>query len=180
MSKERPQRGRHSGKKGQGVIPILCNILGILILACAIAICLPAAAPRVLGYEVYCVVSGSMEPEIPVGSAVFVKGTAPEEIKEGDVVAFLGGDSVIIHRVVANHKVEGEFTTKGDANEGEDMNRVPYSALKGRVERHVPILGDILTVAASASGKAYLLCFAACGAMLNLLAGRLRARRREG
>lgn len=180
MSGETLRQRRPSGKKGGGVVPALCNILGTLILAGAIAVCLPAVAPQALGYEVYCVVSGSMEPEIPVGSAVFVKDTAPEEVKEGDVIAFLGGDSVITHRVVANHKVEGEFTTKGDANEGEDMNRVSYSALKGRVERHVPVLGDILTVVASASGKAYLLCFAACGAMLNLLAGRLRARRRGG
>lgn len=176
MSKEMPQ-ARRPGKKGRGIVPALCNIIGTLILVSAIVVCLPAVAPQVLGYEVFCVVSGSMEPEIPVGSAVFVKGTSPETVEEGDVIAFRSGESVITHRVVANHKVEGEFTTKGDANEGEDMNRVPYSALTGRVERHIPALGDILTVLTSTLGKVYLLCFAACGAMLNLLASRLRARR---
>lgn len=175
MSRKRPPRRRRSGRKG--AVPVLCNILGTLILVSAILVCLPAVVPRALGYEVFCVVSGSMEPEILVGSAVFVKDTAPEKIEKGDVVAFQSRDSVITHRVVLNHKVEGEFTTKGDANEGEDPNRVPYDALLGKVEYHVPMLGDVLAVLTGAVGKAYLLAYAACGAMLNLLAGRLRARR---
>ncbi len=178
MSSETPPQERRPGQKGRGIVPALCNILGTLILISAILVCLPAVAPQVLGYEVFCVVSGSMEPAIPVGSAVFVKNTPPEEIGKGDVIAFRSGDSVITHRVTANHKVEGEFSTKGDANEGEDMNRVPYEALMGEVEHQFPMLGDLLTVLTSTLGKVYMLCFAACGAMLNILAGRLRARRR--
>lgn len=174
MSREAPPQGRRPGKKS--IAPALCNILGTLVLVSAILVCLPAVVPQALGYEVFCVVSGSMEPGIPVGSAVFVKGMAPMEIEKGDVIAFRSRDSVITHRVVINHKVEGEFTTKGDANKGEDPGRVPYDALLGKVEYHVPALGDVLAVLTSVVGKVYLLAFAACGAMLNLLAGRLRQR----
>ena len=176
MSRETPLQDGRSRSKGRGIAPALCNILGTLILISAILICLPAVLPGALGYEVYCVVSGSMEPAIPVGSAVFVKNAAPEELEKKDVIAFMSGDSIITHRVTQNYKVEGELSTKGDANEKEDMNRVKYNAVRGRVNFSVPMLGDILTAVSSVVGKVYLLCYAACGAMLNLLAGRLRNR----
>ena len=56
--------------KGGMLIPALCNIVGTFILLSVIITCLPAAVPRLLGYEVYNVVSGSMQPEIPVGSLI--------------------------------------------------------------------------------------------------------------
>ncbi len=161
------------------IIPALCNVLGILILLLVIASCLPVTVPRMMGYEIYNVVSGSMEPELPVGSVIYVSEEEPEEVKDGDIIAFWSKDSVITHRVVENRIVEGEFVTKGDANEAEDMNAVPYDRLIGRVERHIPFLGGVLMLYSSTVGKVYVVCFAACGAMLNLLAGRLRDRARE-
>lgn len=175
--KTQPQR-RRSQSRGGRIVPALCNILGTLILVSAILACLPAVVPGIFGGQVYCVVSGSMEPEIPVGSAVFVQEAVPEELKEGEIIAFRSGETVITHRVAANHQVEGELSTKGDANAQEDMSRVPYQAVQGRVAFHVPMLGDFLTVLTSTAGKAYMLCFAACGAMLNILAARLRERSR--
>lgn len=165
-------------RKGGKLIPALCNLTGALILAAAVGSCLPLSIPRFLGYEIYNVVSGSMEPEIPVGSAVYVKAADPESIGPDEVIAFQGGDSVVIHRVVKNNAVEGRFTTKGDANAEEDVNAVDYAALVGRVTAHYPMLGELMTLYTGKVGKAYLVCFAACGAMLNILAGRMRERRR--
>ena len=71
---------------------------------------------------------------------------------------------------------EGEFITKGDANAENDMNPVGYNELIGRVCLHYPVVGAFLEVCTSNVGKVYLICFAACGAMLNMLAGRLRNR----
>ena len=164
--------------KGGKLIPALCNIAGTLILLSVIGTCLPVTIPQLMGYEVYNVVSGSMEPEIPIGSAIYVEPMEPEAVEEGDVIAFQSGDSVIAHRVVQNQKVEGFFKTKGDANAGEDMNDVDYAALIGRVAAHYPLLGQMLVLYTSNIGKAYAVCFAACGAMLNILAGRLRERAR--
>ena len=59
------------------------------------------------------------------------------------------------------------------------MNDAPYEALKGRVARHYPVLGELMVLYASRTGKAYLICFAACGAMFNILASRMRERRRQ-
>ena len=165
--------------KGGNFIPALCNVAGTLILLTVIASCLPMTIPRIIGYELYNVVSGSMEPEIPIGSVVYVESVDPVDVQEGDVIAFQSGDSVVVHRALENHSVEGVFVTKGDANEGEDFNDVPYSDLIGRVSRHYPMLGALMEIYTSNVGKVYVVCFAACGAMLNMLAGRLRERRKQ-
>lgn len=161
------------------MVPALCNIVGTMILLSVIGTCLPVTVPQLMGYQVYHVVSGSMEPEILVGSIVYVQSTDPQSIAENDIIAFQSEEAVITHRVVKNKTVEGAFTTKGDANEKEDMNDVPYGSLIGKVTSHYPLLGGMLALYTSNIGRAYAICFAACGAMLNLLAGRLRDRSRK-
>ena len=166
-------------KRGGNVIPALCNFLGTIMLLAVIATCIPLALPRVLGYESYMVVSGSMEPTIPVGSIIYVEPMAPEQIPSGEIIAFRDGETVVTHRVVENRFVVGEFVTKGDANAGEDMDTVDYYDVIGLVVEHYPYVGRFLSIYASPIGKAYVLCFAACGLMFNILAGRMRARNKE-
>ena len=157
------------------LIPALCNLTGILMLLLVILSCVPFTVPRLMGYEIYGVVSGSMEPEIPVGSVIYVESAQPQEILEGDVIAFRSGGSVIVHRVVSNRVVEGEFITKGDANAAEDRAAVPYANFAGRVAWHFPGAGQLMALYSGSAGKIYAIVFAACGAMLNMLAGRLRS-----
>ena len=164
-------------KKGGGILPAVCNILGTLILFSVILLCIPVTLPKLFGYQIYDVVSGSMEPEIPVDSVVYVKETLPEEIKEGDVAAFRSSGSVIIHRIVEKRIVEGQFITKGDANTQVDIEKIPYDAMIGVVTFHIPFLGVVMTVLTSNVGKAYLICYAASGAMFYMLAGRLKEER---
>ena len=158
------------------IVPGLCNLLGTLVLLLVIAAFLPLAIPRFAGYEAYEVVSGSMEPEIPVGSVVYVKYAEPQDVAEEDVIAFQSGSSVVVHRVLQNKVVEGEFITKGDANEAEDLRAVDYSELIGRVEYHFPVVGRLMSLYAMRVGKIYMLLIAGCGVMLNMLAGSLRRR----
>lgn len=180
MSGQTQPKERRSPRKGGGFLPALCNILGTLILLAVLAAVLPATLPRLFGYEIYNVLTGSMEPEIPVGSILYVKAAPPEEIGEGDVIAFNASDATIVtHRVVKNRLVEGEFVTKGDANAGEDLDTVDYARLIGRVEYHFPVLGGLMSLYTTGVGKAYVVCFAACGAMLNLLGSRIRDNRRD-
>lgn len=234
MSKNNDTSVYRSGHKGGKVLPALCSVFGTLILVSVIAVCIPITVPKLMGYEIYNVVSGSMEPEIPIGSAIYVKAAAPEDVQEGDVIAFRrgypqesgmngmmpdegvsmageagqdgfsgsgaadgldgmapgsgeGADSmfsetegaVVCHRVVRNQIVEGWFETKGDANEQADMNKIPYDDLIGRVTYHIPVLGGLMALLTGTIGKMYMVCFAACGAMLNMLAGRMRERNRR-
>ncbi len=70
------------------IIALLCNVLGTLILVLVIGLSLAATLPRLLGYEIYHIVTGSMEPEIPVGSVIYVSPVPAEEVGEGEIVAF--------------------------------------------------------------------------------------------
>lgn len=161
-------------KNDKKCLPILCRIAGTaMILLVAIA-CLPVAWARIRGWQVYHVVSGSMEPQIPVGSLVFAEPVPPREIRQGDVIAFWSGNSVIVHRVTENRAEEREFVTKGDANTAEDIRGAGYAQFIGRISRHIPYAGALVTLYTDRKGRIWALCFAACGALLNILAGRLR------
>ena len=142
-----------------------------LILFAVIILCIPVTVPRFLGYQSYNIVSGSMEPEIPVGSLVYVKSAMPEEVAVGDVIAYSSGasESVITHRVTGNNADLREFTTKGDANDREDLAPVGYERLIGKVEIHIAGLGRVCALFASASGKMSLLALVVLAVALRLL-----------
>ena len=96
--------------------------------------------PQVLGYSVFRVMTGSMEPEIREDSLLVVKKTPPEDIAPGDVISFFSPDPMLegavnTHRVVRVEKENGrtQFITKGDANVIEDTYPTDASALVGRV-----------------------------------------------
>ena len=165
-------------EKGGKCLPAFCSFLGTLIILLVICIALMFALPGLFGYEIYTVVSGSMEPALSPGSAVLVKYADPEKIELGEIVAFMDGSEPVTHRVIENHMVERELVTKGDANEIADFDPVPYGSVIGNVRYSVPLLGYYLTALTSLAGKAYLICFAACGLLLNLIASVLRDNRR--
>lgn len=171
---------------GRCIPAVFLKTAGILLLLLLAVSCLPLTVPRFFGYHIYSVVSGSMEPAIPTGSLVYIKEAEPEEIAEGDVIAFYGAAdaaSIITHRVLENRVVMGEFITKGDANQTPDMNPVPYVRLIGKVERSIPGAGKIAAIFTSAQGKVMAGCavltavlLQALAALLESLAGRKRRR----
>ena len=165
--------GNHKKKKGSAKAAA-CHIFGTLILVLVIAALVPITVPRFMGYEIFNVVSGSMEPEIPVGSVAYVQPADPVELEDGEIIAFHSGGSVVMHRVVSNHQGEGFLVTKGDANEQEDLNETEYDAVIGRVVKHLPVLGQLMMILSGLAGKVLLLILALCGALLNVLAGRYR------
>ena len=163
-----------NANKGGSFLPALCSIIGTAILIGVIILLIPMSTPRLFGYDMYNVVSGSMAPEIPVGSMIFVEAVDSGELKEDDIIAFYRNGSVITHRVVENNILEGKITTKGDANNTEDMAPVTYKEVIGRVRFHIPILGDLSSHLTSSFGKIYLLALIVLGLLLHLLAVRLR------
>lgn len=109
-----------------------------------------------MGYEIYSVISGSMEPALPVGSLVYIGREEPKNIEKDEVIAFYGAkdsNAIITHRVVENRVVMGEFITKGDANKTNDMNAVPYGNFIGKVEFSLPVLGYVAQLITSIEGK---------------------------
>ena len=123
--KDRTDRKKRRRKGPAQKAAAFISLLGTLLLILLVLVCLPLTVPRFFGYHIYSVVSGSMEPAIPTGSLVYIHETPPEDVAEEEVIAFYGAmdsASIITHRVVENRVLMGEFVTKGDANQTEDMN----------------------------------------------------------
>lgn len=163
-------------KSRRRILPAVVRITGTVLLVLLVAACIPLTVPRFLGFQIYSVITGSMEPFIPVGSLVYIKSIEPEDIQEGDVIAFYGaGDSasIITHRVVENRVFMGEFVTKGDANQEEDMNPVPYADFIGRVEHSFPRVGALAELLTSPVGKAAAGGLIAAAILLHILANLL-------
>ena len=125
--------------------------LTTLFLVVTVAVCLfftlqslSTGYVSVFGTSVFRVVTGSMEPEIPVGSLLVSQKTPIEQIKEQDVICYRTNDphlgvAVITHRVVARFTApDGSvlLQTKGDANPTADPNLVSARQLIGRVEHY--------------------------------------------
>lgn len=96
--------------------------------------------PQVLGFSVFRVMTGSMDPEYPEGALLLVQKTPPEEIQPGDVISFFSPDpalegAVNTHRVMRIEKRDGDlfFITKGDANVSEDRYYPNGELLVGKV-----------------------------------------------
>ena len=124
---------RAAGRNAAGRI---LYVIGALLMAVVIAACFSLVIPKLAGYDVYVVVSGSMEPAIPVGSIVYSHKTEPAELQTDDVIVFIDsarGETPITHRVVTNDTAACLITTKGDANEHEDVDPVTYDNVIGKV-----------------------------------------------
>ena len=111
-------------------------------------------------FQIKIVLSGSMEPDIKVGSVVIVKPVDRYEV--GDVVTFGRDDRDNVpttHRIIDVHIVEGEtrFVTKGDANDDRDGRELTESDIVGKVLFDIPYLGFILDMAKKPLGFAILI-----------------------
>ena len=97
----------------------------------------------VAGYSVFKVVTGSMEPTIPVDALLLSDRVDIETIEVGDIVCFESKSehmrgSVVTHRVVDITNYSGfiQLTTRGDANTVEDTLSVTENNLIGKVVWH--------------------------------------------
>ena len=134
------------------ILGMIGNILMVLVLFA----CLSLVIPKIAGYDAYVVVSGSMEPAIPVRSIVYSKKVDPATLQTGDVIVFVDparGTTPITHRVVSNDTTVGTIITKGDANEHEDVNPATYDNVVGKVGWHIPRVGFVAAMLTSTLGK---------------------------
>ena len=119
-----------------------------VLLAAAVVLCITVIAQTLSkgyitfwGHSLFRVVTGSMEPTIPVDALLITEEVDIKEIKEGDIVCFRSMETnmlgqVITHRVVKVIEQEsGEIylETRGDANPSSDGHYVTEKNLIGRV-----------------------------------------------
>lgn len=122
----------------------ICGFLSGIILIVLALLAGVLIIPKVMGYEEMAVLTGSMEPEYPVGSLIYVKEKDPETLQVGDVITYrLSGDTVVTHRIVEIDTEAQTVTTKGDANESNDGQPVAFDSIVGKAEFKIPYLGFI-------------------------------------
>lgn len=132
------------------------------------------AGPRLLGWQPLVVLTGSMEPTLPLGSVAFTEPLPAQEVRVGDVVTFRhpdGGPDMVTHRVV--EVLEGppvSFRTKGDANEILDTWVVPAANVVGIVRHNIPYMGYVTSFVRTPLG--FLLFLGLPGAII--IAGEVR------
>ena len=158
----------------QKIWSIICKILNaffLVVLIGLIVILLYLAIgskgnglPFLQNYQMFTVLSGSMEPTLNVGGVIIVEKVDPMTLQEGDIITFISNDTslsgqVVSHRIiqVVDNNNGRMFITKGDANEDrDDAAAVPTNVI-GRVIFHIPYLGYLLNFMKTRNGFFFLL-----------------------
>ena len=125
------------------------NIVSTVLVALVVVLALLLAGARLVGLQVFTVLSGSMEPTYHTGSLIYVKKIDTADIHPGTVITFmLDEDTVATHRVAGIVPDEEDptvirFRTKGDANTAEDGSLVHYKNVIGTPVFTIPGLGYV-------------------------------------
>lgn len=119
------------------------KILRILLTVGGVAGIILLLLPQTVGCTPHVVISGSMEPAVPVGSIVYTsRWIRQENIKEDDIIAYgLSGGVSVLHRVIEHDKNNRTWITKGDANDTSDPGVVSYEQYLGKMVLVIPYVG---------------------------------------
>lgn len=84
------------------VLKKLWSALSTLLVVVIVLLAVALVGVRLVGLTPYTVLSGSMEPAYHVGSLIYVKKTAPENISVGTPITFVVNEDLLVatHRVV--------------------------------------------------------------------------------
>ena len=121
------------------------NTVSTVLVVIIVALAVFLMGSRLLGYRVFNVVSGSMEPTYSVGDLIYVKEVDTSKIEIGDAITFVLNDDLVVatHRVVAIDAEQQHFYTKGDANADADKNPVHFKNVVGVPQFSIPLLGYV-------------------------------------
>lgn len=135
-------------------LAIIGKVLIVILYLLVIVIGLAVAILLLCGMKLYCIETGSMEPDYPIGSMVVVERVYFEALSEGDVITYVvSGNTVVTHRVVGIDTEHRLLTTKGDNNLVADTSPVSYENVLGRVNICVPGFGYIFLFLSTRFGK---------------------------
>jgi signal peptidase len=138
---------------------VLTLVLGLLVLAVVALAALVALVPAAVGGHSLTVLSGSMEPTLPVGSVAVLKPVDTAQVKPGDVLNFTDRDAATGQSRIVTHRVVEilpgpEFVTKGDANRTNDPQPVAAADVHGVLWYDVPYVGGLRDRLVSPAGLA--------------------------
>ena len=148
-----------------------CSIVTGVVLVLAALMLVAFAGVRLFGLTPYAVLSGSMEPEYPTGSLIYVRDVDPADVAVGDAITFeLESGALVTHEV---YEIDARaFRTQGianiDAGGGivHDALPVPFERVIGAPVFCIPYLGYLNKFL---TGTAGLLALGACALVLIAL-----------
>ncbi len=127
---------------------IVCGLFGIVFLITAWLFVdkfiRKSPVPSFLGYSTLTIQTGSMSGTMEIGDMIIIKDTG--DYKIGDIITFMPDGAVIptTHRII-NYTENGEFVTKGDANNIKDIDTTTADQILGEVVLHLPKLGQFVS-----------------------------------
>lgn len=134
---------------------LVWNIVSGILIAIMVVLVVMLVGVRLIGYQPYCVLSGSMEPTYRTGSLIYVKKADPQDIKVGDPITFVLDENLTVatHRVIEIDEADRHFYTKGDANEYPDASPVHFNNLIGRPSFTIPYMGYVTNYIQNPPGR---------------------------
>ena len=174
---------------GTAIGALLCAVFAFL-LVCNLTIIIkgtvnPEKPPTVFGVTPMVVLSGSMsgnaEDHIEVGDLIFDVKPDIASLKEGDIISFMDGKTVVTHRIVKLYTDSDgtkKVITKGDANNTEDPS-ISTDDIIGLYKARIPKLGDFALFLQQPLGMAVFIGVPVCAFIIIDIIRRSRSRSRE-
>lgn len=137
----------------------ICSAVTTVAVALVVILAILLAGVRVVGYSPYVVLSGSMEPEYPVGGMIYTKKASPQEFRVNDPITFMmNPQTVATHRVIEIIPDPDDpnilrFRTKGDANDIPDGGSVHQNNVIGKPVFCIPYLGYVASYIQNPPGR---------------------------
>lgn len=149
----------------RGLNTLLTTVLVVVLLLTVFVVIYSKASgdePSFFNYQMKTVLSGSMEPDIQTGSVIFIEiDIDTGRLGEGDIVTYRVDDHVLVtHRIVEVLDGGEAFVTKGDANQGSDVEPVLAENIVGEYTgKTIPYLGYAVNFVNSKQGALFVLIF---------------------
>lgn len=120
---------------------VISTTVVVVVVFCAIFL----MGSRLMGFRVFNVISGSMEPKYKIGDLIYVKSVDVNNIEVGDPITFVMNEDLVVatHRVVKVDAENQHFYTKGDANDVADASPVHFNNVIGVPQFRIPKLGYV-------------------------------------
>ncbi|OCA87810.1 signal peptidase I [Bacillus sp. FJAT-27225] len=152
-------------KKWTGrITSIIIYGLLIFMVMTVISTKISSGTPKIFGYEIMTVLSGSMEPGIKTGAIIAVKPDFDRStLKKGQIITFKAADNpntLITHRIIEVKKENQsiQYITKGDNNDTKDRSPVSAKNVVGVYSGFtLPFVGKLLAFIQSDNGAIFLM-----------------------
>ena len=134
---------------GKFLISVISALMTLSIVIYASSNLSPDHNPRWGPIQAMPVITGNMSPMLDPGDVAIIRATPPEQLAEGDVIAFRAGQeglTALCSRVIAVASDDKGIMlrTKGDAVVSADMNPVRPEGLIGRLLFRIPNAGWVI------------------------------------